>query len=65
MATSIAELLEQQILGEDRRAMSCGCVMRINEYADRNGACYFAFPDVRCEAHRKSCPYVNAKVPNE
>lgn len=60
----IAQLLERQILGEDRRAMPCGCIMKIRD--EVRGVRYFGFPAVICEEHlRNGCPHINAKVPDE
>lgn len=59
--------IEQQILGESRRLMPCGCVMYISPKGleGPNGPTYwFAYPV--CDAHEeRGNPHVGAMVPND
>lgn len=63
----VALALEQQILGPLRRAMPCGCVMRVVHRIDVSTRPYknysnLGFPVLRCDEHATNCPYINQRL---
>lgn len=65
-----AQALHDSIIGPNRKAMPCGCVMYVTNKLNMESILpgypvtyrVIGFPWVRCVEHTTNCPYINKRL---